>query len=244
MAVRRSERKPVPNRTFSNSVPSPVKPSKVAKNAESRPDQSGDYDVVSRALCKCQTPSLVLCHFSGYPSDKDEWLSISQMSLEAIAAIPEVSCARVLPVCPHRLKVGKRGGVGVPSGSVVVPRAASRPVSAVPVFSGVIQRQAKQLLSTIDRSPSPLAKKKPPVPIFPPSPPPFPPSPHSRIPFGPFFFPYIPFHFSLFSRFPYPKSSLSVSRLFLFVYLLFPVFFYSLLQSKEFLKLFHYLSME
>ena len=78
--------------------------------AGSRSCLSDEFDVTVRALCKCQHPSLALCHFTGYSDDKDQWLNLNKLSLEAISNIPDVACLSVSPPCPHQLEVKKSRG--------------------------------------------------------------------------------------------------------------------------------------
>ena len=145
-------------RTRPKKLGSPQK--KATKTRDPCSKSSGDYDVIVRALCKCQDPHLALCHFKHFSSEKDEWLSLQRLSPGAINAIPNVPCSASLP-CPHRLKVGKGSGLSVHSGSV----AAQDPASP-----GVIDAEcplAMQFLSTIVIPPiSPHKRVVPPVPVF------------------------------------------------------------------------------
>ena len=153
---------------------SPLKKN-ATKKLDFHSDSSADFDVVTRALCKCQNPHLALCHFKHYSSKKDEWLSVRRLSLSAIEAIPNVPCSASLP-CPHRLKVGKGSGLSVLSGSVVVQDLAS-PEAVAAEFP-----LAMQFLNNTFASPNPSSKRpKPAVPLFLPSPPPPLPSP-PRVP--------------------------------------------------------------
>ena len=130
MALRRSGRKHAPKRNRSPivSVRFLDKPSKAAKKPDSyskKPDSrsnvSDEYDVLVRALCKCQNPSLVLCHYKGYSSKEDDWISMKRLSPATIEAFPDVQCSNVSPLCPHRSKVGKSSSVCVLLGSAAVP---------------------------------------------------------------------------------------------------------------------------
>ena len=152
-------------RTRPKKLGSPQKKATNTKKRDPCSKSSGDYDVVVRALCKCQDPHLALCHFKHCSSEKDDWLPLRRLSPGAISAIPDVPCSASL-LCPHRLKVGKSRGVSVHSGSVAVQDPASpRAIAAQCPL-------AMQFLSTLIVSPIPLPKPpKPAVPLFPPSPP-------------------------------------------------------------------------
>ena len=88
----------------------PKKAKKPSVYAGSRSCLSDEFDVTVRALCKCQHPSLALCHFTGYSDDKDQWLNLNKLSLGAISNIPDVACLSVSPPCPHQLEVKKSRG--------------------------------------------------------------------------------------------------------------------------------------
>ena len=124
---------------------------------------SDDYDVLVRVLCKCQNPSLVLCHYKGYPSNKDEWVTMKRLSFAAINTVPDVHCSSVSPSCPHRMKVGKCSGLSVSSDSVDVHDQGS---------SGTNSADYPRAMVFLGTMISPLPKHpKPPVPLFLPSPP-------------------------------------------------------------------------
>ena len=102
----------------------PKKTKKQSVYAGSRSCLSDEFDVTVRALCKCQHPSLALCHFTGFSDDEDQWTSLNKLSLEAISSIPDVACLSVSPPCPHQLEVKKSRGELVPLTAVIRSKSA------------------------------------------------------------------------------------------------------------------------